>query len=210
VAVVLLAAAAQVVDHSHYQKKESNKMNKGIGLIVLVVLVLYVILGAFSLASQQEGIKANTGEVWNQLDRCNQLLPRLEGQLAFGKGALDQWNTQITTARNSLLAAKAAGDLKSALAAAQSLQTQIQVFFENYPQYLDLTPVMTGLMDETAGCFNRITFARGQLIDSQKSYNVTRIFFFPLAVFFQRIEILGENTNPATTVVPNTLTTSAP
>ena len=183
---------------------------KSTSVMVILLVVAYLLIGAFTLSSKQEGIHSQVGEVWNQIDRCNQLLPRLEAQLAYGKGALDKWNAQITSARNAYLAAKESGDLEGALNAMQNLNTNIQLFFEQYPQYLNLTPVMTSLMDETAGCFNRIAYARGKLIESQRSYNVARLVFFPLGIFYPRMEILGENVNPASTVVPSTFPTPSP
>lgn len=178
----------------------------GIGIMVVVLIAIVGLLfGAYSLAQQQESLDGYRGEVWNQVDRTSQLLTRLEGQLQFGVDELVKINEQITTARNDILAARQAGDLEAALTATDDAQFAINAYFEAYPQYYDLTKVFTGLQDETAGSFNRITYARQRLIEAQVRFNRTLVTFFPLRVLFEREEVLGSNSDPAMQVAPSTL-----
>lgn len=178
----------------------------GIGaLVVLVVLALGLLFGAYSLAQQQVALEGYRGDVWTQVDRASQLLERLEGQLEYGVKELSQINEQIVTARSDILAAQKAKDLEAALAATDQAQLAIDVMIEAYPQYFDMTEVFEGLQDETAGSFNRITYARKDLIDAQVRFNQTRITFFPLAGLFDREEVIGSGFDPTSSVAPSTL-----
>jgi hypothetical protein len=57
--------------------------------------------------------------------------------------------------------------------AATSTQVALKAFYENYPNF-GLPSIQQGLLDETAGSFNRIAYARHQLIQAQVSYPITR------------------------------------
>jgi len=167
-----------------------------IGLIVIVLLVGYQILGGCALAQQQETIHGNTGEVWNQVNRGVELLPRLESQVLFAYSNRDGIIDKIVTARNNLLAAQKVGDLAKAIEASQQASLSLSLLVENYPN-VSLTEVQRGLMDETAGTLNRIAYARGKLINAEVSYNQSRIMFFPVGIMaFPRSEVLGESANP--------------
>jgi hypothetical protein len=178
----------------------------GIGIMAVVLIAIVGLLfGAYSLAQQQESIDGFRGEVWNQIDRASQLIGRLESQLQYGVEELDKINQQITNARVGIEAARKTGDLEAALAATNEAQLAVNVLVEAYPQYFDLTEVFTGLQDETAGSFNRIGYARQNLIDAQVLFNKTRITFFPLMPFFERQEVIGAAFDPTTQLAPSTL-----
>jgi len=176
-----------------------------VGLAIVVVAIVGLLLGAYSLAQQQESIDGFRGEVWNQVDRASQLLTRLESQLQYGVTELVAINEQITQARKNIQTAREAGDLEAALAATDQAQLAVQVMIEAYPDYYDLTSVFEGLQDETAGSFNRISYARQRLIEAQVGYNRTRVTFFPLMPFFERQEVIGAAFDPTSSVAPSTL-----
>lgn len=173
-------------------------------LWVLGGVIAWGIIGAILLGVQLQTIGGQTGEVWNQVDRATELLPRLEKQLTYTTDQQKEVIDQITVARNNILAAKQAGDLQKATMAASQAQFSIQAIQENYPSF-GLPEVQKGLLDETAGSFNRIAYARGRVIDAQVAYNKSRIIFLPCMLFFPRQSVLGEQANPAAVVPTTTL-----
>ncbi len=185
-----------------------------IGWIVIVVLALvafWQIIGLFSLPSQKIDIDGKVGEVWNQTDRASQLLPRLEAQLKYTVQAQKAVIDQIAAARNDVLAAQQVNgtDQSKVFQAATSTQVALKAFYENYPNF-GLPSIQQGLLDETAGSFNRIAYARHQLIQAQVSYNQARIGFFIAALFNPSVTILGSDVSPLTPVTPSSLQTPGP
>lgn len=179
-------------------------------IAAVVVFLFWNAIGFMVLPLQQQGLAGNVGEVWNQVDRANQLLPRLEAQLKYTVAEQKQVIDKITAARNDILAAEqASGDQAKIFKATASTQSAFKAFYENYPDF-GLPSVQQGLLDETAGSFNRIAYARGKLIDAQVSFNQARIFFPLAAVFIPPVEILGSGVSPLTPITPSTLPTSTP
>jgi hypothetical protein len=166
--------------------------------------------GFIVLPLQQQGLAGKVGEVWNQVDKANQLLPRLEAQLKYTVAGQKQVIDQITIARNDILAAEqASGDQTKIFKATDSTQSALKAFYENYPDF-GLPSVQQGLLDETSGSFSRIAYARGKLIEAQVSYNQARIFFPLSAPFIPPVEVLGAGVSSATPVTPSTLPTPTP
>jgi hypothetical protein len=185
-----------------------------IGWIVIVVLALlafWQMIGLFSLPMQKIAIDGKVGEVWNQTDRASQLLPRLEAQLNYTVQAQKAVIDQIAAARNDVLAAKQTNgtDQAKVFQAATSTQVALKAFYENYPNF-GLPSIQQGLLDETAGSFNRIAYARHQLIQAQVSYNQARIGFFIAALFNPPVPVLGSDVSPLTPVTPSSLQTPGP
>lgn len=179
-------------------------------IAAVVVFLFWNAIGFMVLPLQQQGLAGNVGEVWNQVDRANQLLPRLEAQLKYTVAEQKQVIDKITAARNDILAAEqASGDQAKIFKATASTQSALKAFYENYPDF-GLPSVQQGLLDETAGSFNRIAYARGKLIDAQVSFNQARIFFPLAAVFIPPVEVLGSGVSPLTPITPSTLPTSTP
>lgn len=175
---------------------------------ILLAILFYLALGGISLAQQQIGIDAATGEVWNQIDAGAQKLDRLEAQVIGAyRQQMDVVNA-IVEGRKALAEARARGDLTAATQAAGQIGLNINVLVEANP-VTPLTELQRGLLDETSGAFNRIAYARGRLIDTQKAYNQTRIAFFPIAGFFPPVEILGSTDNPRRQLPPSRFVTPA-
>lgn len=195
--------------------KVSERRHTGSGrYIVLAVVVLagifvaWNLIGFVALPYQKAGLPGKVGEIWNQTDRASQLLPRLEAQLKYTVAAQKQVIDKIAAARNDVLAAQqAAGqDQKKIYQAATSTQVALKAFYENYPNF-GLPAIQQGLLDETSGSFNRIAYARHQLIDAQTSYNQQRILYPLAAIFNPPVDVLGSDVSPLTPVVPSSLQT---
>jgi hypothetical protein len=185
-----------------------------VGWIVIVVLALvavWQIIGLFSLPSKKIDIDGKVGEVWNQTDRASQLLPRLEAQLKYTVQAQKAVIDKIAAARNDVLAAQQVNgtDQSKVFQAATSTRVALKAFYENYPNF-GFPSIQQGLLDETAGSFNRIAYARHQLIQAQVSYNQARIGFFIAALFNPPVTVLGSDVSPLTPVTPSSLQTPGP
>lgn len=179
-------------------------------IALVVIFFLWNALGFIVLPWQQQALAGKVGEVWNQVDRANQLLPRLEAQLKYTVTEQKRVIDQIARARSDILAAEQAnGDPTKIFKAADSTQIALKAFYESYPDF-GLPVIQQGLLDETAGSFNRIAYARGKLIDAQVSFNQTRIFYPLAAAFTPSVAVLGSGASPLTPVTPSTLTTPTP
>ncbi len=198
-----------------YEKVYERRRSMGAGrLIVIIVSVLaalfvvWTLIGCVALPYQKAGLAGKVGEIWNQTDRASQLLPRLEAQLKYTVAAQRQVIDKIAAARNDVLAVQQVGaqDQNKIYQAATSTQVALKAFYENYPNF-GLPTIQQGLLDETSGSFNRIAYARHQLIDAQTAYNQQRILYPLAAMFNPPVDVLGSDISPLTPVAPSSLQT---
>ena len=155
----------------------------------------YVVIGIYTLSTSLETIKGTTGIIWTQMRAGFEKLDAIESQLgAAYKDRKDIVNT-ISAARAGYAIAASNGNIDQAVHAATTAGSSLKILVENYPS-TDLSSIQTGVLDETAGIFNRIAYARQQLINAQVQYNQNRILFFIVAPWFTREQVLGEMENP--------------
>jgi hypothetical protein len=169
--------------------------NRGCVIGVVVAIVVYLLAGALVLGMQRESIQGSKGQIWNQIKTGGEKLGAIENQLKAAYKDRQDLVAKIVEGRKQYDAAMKSGDLNGATSAAQALGTTLKVMVENYPS-TDLSGLQVGTLDETAGIFNRIGYARSKLIDTQVGYNQLRMVFFPLAAFYSREQVLGENFDP--------------
>jgi LemA protein len=173
-------------------------------LISVVVLVI-VILGGIVCMSQniaiqqrQYDIQGKIGAVWNEVDRASQLLQQdaalLNSTIASQNAAI----ARIAQARNNAATLKASGttDPNAALSAAGQMTAGIRVFVESYPDY-GVGSNSHSVLVQIEGSFNRIEYARSQLINEQTDYNKWLLTQIPMNLFYHPVQILGSNANPA-------------
>ena len=72
----------------------------------------------------------------------------------------------------------------------------IRVFVENYPDYGVGSNSHTVLV-QIEGSFNRVEYARTQLIKEQTEFNKWLLTQIPMNLFYRPVQILGSNANPA-------------
>lgn len=164
-------------------------------LITCGLLVAYLAIGVFQLASMNEEINGKTGVIWTQLQSGFEKLAAVETQLKAAYKDRKDIIESIVEGRKEYIKATENQNITQAMHAADLVRNNLKVVVENYPS-TDISSMQTGVLDETAGIFNRIAYARQQLIDTQVQFNKARLFFFPIASFFTRKEILGQNTDP--------------
>lgn len=172
-----------------------NNSTSNIVLIVLGFFLLWQIIGGVSLSMQQESIRGGIGQIWNQIQTGSEKLEAIESQLKAAYKDRQDLVAKIVEGRQNLDRAVAEGDLNGAAAAAESLRSTLSIMVENYPA-TDLSGLQVGVLDETAGIFNRIGYQRDEQIKRQVSFNQSRILFFPVGLAFPRQNVLGEDFNP--------------
>jgi LemA protein len=145
-------------------------------LNALIVAFVATALSACSynkFTTQEEAIKGAWGEVNNQLQRRNDLIPNLVETV---KGFAEQEKeilTRIADSRTKLAGAKTPAQTIEAANEQSSALSRLLVVVENYPN-LKSDAQFQRLMDELSGTENRIAVARGRYNERIQEYNTTR------------------------------------
>jgi LemA protein len=123
--------------------------------------------------TQEEAIKGAWGEVNNQLQRRNDLIPNLVETV---KGFAEQEKEvlgRIADSRAKLAGAKTPAQTIEAANEQSSALARLLVVVEAYPN-LKSDAQFQRLMDELSGTENRISVARGRYNERIQEYNTTR------------------------------------
>jgi LemA protein len=145
------------------------------------VLVMVVLVGAMvssgcsynRFVSQEEAIKTQWGQVENQLQRRNDLIPNL---VETTKGIAQQERDvfgQIAESRAKLSGAQTPEQTIQAANQQSAALARLLVIVENYPQ-LRSNETFNRLMDELSGTENRIAVERMRYNERVQEYNVSR------------------------------------
>ena len=174
--------------------------------IISAVVIAVVLIGGIFLISQniaiqqrQYDVQGKVGIVWNEVDRASQLLQQDAAILNSTIASQNDAITKIAQARSNAAAIKASQgttDTNAALAAAGQLTGGIRVFVENYPDY-GVGSNSHSVLVQIEGSFNRIEYARTQLITEQTNFNKWLLTQIPMNLFYHPVQILGSNANPA-------------
>ena len=145
------------------------------------VLNVTLVLAALTLSgcsynrftTQEEAIKGAWGEVQNQIQRRNDLIPNLvetvKGYASHEEGVFKE----IADARSKLLAAKSPAETIEAANQQSSALGRLLAVVENYPN-LKANEQFNRLMDELSGTENRLSVARMRYNEKIQEYNTTR------------------------------------
>src|SRR5438067_9356501 len=175
---------------------------KIISAIVIVVVLhggVICISKSITIQQRQYGIQGKVGDVWNEVDRASQLLQQDAALLNSTIASQNDAITKIAQARSNAGALKTSQgitDPNAALAAASQMTGGIRVFVENYPDY-GVGSNAHSVLVQIEGSFNRIEYARTQLINTQTDFNKWLLTQIPMNLFYHPVQILGSNANPA-------------
>jgi len=177
--------------------------------ITSAVVIVMVLLGgvlcirqSIAIQQRQYDVQGKVGAVWNEVDRASQLLQQDAALLNATIASQNDAITKIAQARSNAAAIKTSQgttDPNAALAAAREMTGGIRVFVENYPDY-GVGSNAHSVLVQTEGSFNRIEYARGQLINEQTEFNKWLLSQIPMNLFYHPVQILGSNANPAESV----------
>jgi hypothetical protein len=175
------------------------------GKLLLVALVVVLLLAGIvciseNIAIQQRhyDIAGKIGNVWNEVDRASQLLQQDAALLNATIAAQNEAIKRIAQARSNVASIKAGQgttDPNAALSAAALMSGGIRAFVENYPDY-GVSSNTHAVLIQIEGSFNRIEYARGQLIQEQTDFNKWLVTQIPMNLFYHPVQIVGSNTNP--------------
>lgn len=125
------------------------------------------------LTAQEEAIKSAWGEVQNQLQRRNDLVPNLVETV---KGVATQEQEvfgRIAESRAKLAGARTPAETMAAANEQSAALARLLVIVENYPQ-LRSSESFNRLMDELSGTENRLAVARRRYNEAIQAYNTFR------------------------------------
>lgn len=145
------------------------------GIVALLCLTSLVAPGCSynQFVAQEEGIKSQWGQVENQLQRRNDLIPNL---VETTKGVAQQERDvfgQIAESRAKLSGAQTPAQTMQAANEQSAALARLLVIVENYPQ-LRSNETFNRLMDELAGTENRIAVERMRYNEQVQAYNTSR------------------------------------
>jgi LemA protein len=145
----------------------------GLALAIAVVAVSSSGCSYNTFVSQEEAIKAQWGQVENQLQRRNDLVPNLVETV---KGVAQQEQEvfgRIADSRAKLAGATTPEQQMQAANEQSSALARLLVVVENYPQ-LRSNDQFARLMDELSGTENRIAVERMRYNERVQAYNTSR------------------------------------
>lgn len=123
--------------------------------------------------AQEEAIKAQWGQVENQLQRRNDLIPNLVATVqGFAQQEKDVFQA-VADARAKMAGATTPAQRIEAANAESSALARLLVVVENYPQ-LKSNETFMRLMDELAGTENRLSTERMRYNERIQEYNTLR------------------------------------
>ena len=141
-------------------------------LMMALTLLVLPGCGYNTLVSQEEGVDASWGEVENQLQRRNDLVPNLvntvKGYAAHEKDVL----TTVTEARSRVAGAGTPSEKIEASNQLTGALSRLLVVVEKYPD-LKANLNFIRLQDELAGTENRIAVARMRYNEAVRGFNTT-------------------------------------
>ena len=146
------------------------------GALQILVGIAAISLSACSynrFTSNEEAIKQQWGQVQNQLQRRNDLIPNLvETTKGFAQQERDVF-TAVAASREKLAGARTPDETIKAANEQSSALARLLVVVENYPQ-LKSDATFMRLMDELAGTENRIATERMRYNERVQEYNTLR------------------------------------
>ncbi len=143
------------------------------------VLVAALLLSGCSynrFTTSEEAIKASWGEVQNQLQRRNDLIPNLVETVKGVAGQEQAVFIAIAESRARLSGATTPAETIEAANQQSAALGRLLAIVENYPQ-LRSSESFNKLMDELSGTENRIGVARGRYNERIQEYNTLRRAF---------------------------------
>jgi LemA protein len=143
--------------------------------LVLVLFAAAALSGCSynKFTGSEEAIKAQWGQVQNQLQRRNDLIPNLvESVKGFAAQERDIF-TAIAASREKLAGARTPEDTITAANEQSSALARLLVVVENYPN-LKSDANFRQLMDELAGTENRLATERMRYNERVQEYNTLR------------------------------------
>ena len=153
----------------------NHSMKRRVLLLTLLVAAAPLLAGCSynKFTTQEEAIRAQFGQVENQLQRRNDLIPNLvesvKGFAAQERAVIDS----VTSARAKMAGAGTPEQKIAAANETSSALARLLVVVENYPQ-LKSDARFAQLMDQLEGTENRLAIERQRYNERVQEYNTQR------------------------------------
>lgn len=128
--------------------------------------------GYNALVSEREQVESAWGEVENQLQRRNDLIPNLVNTVKGFAEQEEEVLTRVTELRSRVAQAGSPEEQAEASNQLSGALSRLLVVVERYPQ-LKSNQNFIRLQDELAGTENRLAVARKRYNDAVRAYNTT-------------------------------------
>ena len=141
-----------------------------------IVITFSIVLSGCSyntFATQEEAIKGQWGQVQNQLQRRNDLIPNLVETVKGYAGHEKEVFQQIAESRAKLAGAQTPAETIEAANQQSAALARLLVIVENYPN-LKANEQFNRLSDELSGTENRIAVERMRYNERVQEYNTSR------------------------------------
>lgn len=181
------------------QRSSRGKLLAVAAVAILLLIGIVCISETIAIKQRQYDVQGKIGNVWNEVDRAAQLLQQDAALLNATIASQNEAIQKIAQARSnaaSIKTSQGTTDPNAALEAATQLTGGIRVFVESYPDY-GVGSNTHAVLVQIEGSFNRIEYARGQLILEQTAFNKWLVTQIPMNLFYHPVQIVGSNTNPA-------------
>jgi LemA protein len=155
---------------------QSARKAARIGIDAAIGVAIAVSLSGCSynkFTTEEEAIKAQWGQVQNQLQRRNDLIPNLVQTVKGYAQHEESVYKDIADSRSRLLAAKTPEETIQAANQQTAALGRLLAIAENYPQ-LRANEQFNRLMDELSGTENRIAVERMRYNERVQEYNTSR------------------------------------
>ena len=151
----------------------TNRTRAAVNSLVLVLALALSGCSYNKFTGSEEAIKTQWGQVQNQLQRRNDLIPNLvETTKGFAQQEKDVF-TAVAASREKLAGAQTPEQTIKAANEQSSALSRLLVIVENYPQ-LKSDQNFLRLQDELAGTENRIAVERMRYNETVQAYNTSR------------------------------------
>ena len=152
----------------------TNRMHRGLTLLIAALATTALSGCSYNkFTGTEEAIKAQWGQVQNQLQRRNDLIPNLvETVKGFAAQERDIF-IAVAASREKLAGARTPEETIKAANEQSAALARLLVIVENYPQ-LKSDATFQRLMDELAGTENRIATERMRYNERVQEYNTLR------------------------------------
>src|SRR3954470_7273344 len=161
-----------------WQPDEGAERMRKVMRLSLQIAVVAVIAGSLSgcsynkFTTQEEAIKAQWGQVQNQIQRRNDLIPNLVETVKGYASHEESVYKDIADSRARLIAARSPEETIQAANQQTSALGRLLVISEAYPQ-LRANEQFNRLMDELSGTENRIAVERQRYNERIQEYNTS-------------------------------------
>jgi LemA protein len=151
-----------------------TKFLRALGVAVIVVAAMSLSGCSYNkFTGSEEAIKAQWGQVQNQLQRRNDLIPNLVDSVKGFAAQEKEIFTSIAASREKLAGARTPEDTIKAANEQSNALNRLLVVVENYPT-LKSDANFRQLMDELAGTENRLATERMRYNERVQEYNTLR------------------------------------